>query len=53
MVHWGRKDCQLYPEGGDHFLRLIKMMVFKVMGLDRLDSIPSEEEMDREDSGEN
>ena len=28
------------------------MVVLKVMGLDVLDSIPSEEEVDREDSGE-
>ena len=28
------------------------MVVWKVMGLDELDSIPSEEEVDREDSGE-
>ena len=28
-----------------------QMVVWKVMGLDELDSIPSEEEVDREDSG--
>ena len=54
-ARWFTEDIEAVNsalEVGDHFKSCDQLVVWKVMGLDELDSIPSEEEVDREDSGE-